>query len=203
MARRLDEHEARKDEINFFGKSLARRCKSSCELCGENTSLAVFEVPPVGHPDIEKCVMICEPCREQLADTKKINVNHWHCLNDSAWSEVPAVQVLVWRLLKRMASEAWAQDLLEQMYLEEDVQVWAEDEGGKSKGAKTLDSNGVALSEGDTVHIIKDLDVKGAGFTAKRGTVVKNIHLTNNPEHIEGRVNKTKIVLKTCFLKKA
>ena len=50
--------------------------------------------------------------------------------------------------------------------------------------------------------LIKDLDVKGAGFTAKRGTVVKNIIVGDDPEHIEGRVNKTKIYLKTCFLKK-
>ena len=51
--------------------------------------------------------------------------------------------------------------------------------------------------------IIKDLEVKGAGFTAKRGTVVKNIALTDNPEQIEGRVNGTRIVLLSCFLKKS
>ena len=62
--------------------------------------------------------------------------------------------------------------------------------------------NGVELQEGDSVCVIKDLDVRGASFTAKRGTIVKNIHLTSNPEHIEGRVNKTKLVLKTCFMKK-
>jgi protein PhnA len=68
---------------------------------------------------------------------------------------------------------------------------------------KTVDSNGTELLEGDSVTLIKDLDVKGANFTAKRGTMVKNIHLTDNPEHIEGKVNKQSIVLKTCFLKKA
>jgi len=50
--------------------------------------------------------------------------------------------------------------------------------------------------------LIKDLDVKGAGFTAKRGTVVKNITLTDNPLHIEGRVNGVRIVLVADFLKK-
>lgn len=202
MARGRDEHEARVEEVNSFGKDLVKRCKSCCELCGENTSLAVFEVPPVTDPDIEKCVMICATCREQVEDPQKINTNHWHCLNESAWSEIPAIQVLAWRLLKQL-NEPWAQDLLEQLYLEEDVQDWAEDDGTTSSGAKTLDSNGTELLEGDSVHIIKDLEVRGAGFTAKRGTIVKNIHLTNNPEHIEGRVNKTKIVLKACFLKKA
>ena len=65
------------------------------------------------------------------------------------------------------------------------------------------DTNGVTLNVGDTVTIIKDLNVKGAGFTAKRGTAVRNISLTTNPEQIEGRVNGVKIVLLTCFLKKS
>ncbi|NQZ56412.1 MAG: PhnA domain-containing protein [Lentisphaeraceae bacterium] len=210
MARGRDEHEARKMEVSSFGKDLARRCKSHCELCGENTSLEIFEVPPVGEPNIEKCVMICEPCRVQVQEPKAMDVNHWHCLNDAAWSEEPAIQVLAWRLLTRLKDHAWAEDLLEQMYLDEEIQAWAESDAEKVKGgddesyavAKTFDSNGVELFAGDTVTIIKDLDVKGAQFTAKRGTIVKGVYLTNNPEHIEGRVNKTRIVLKTCFLRK-
>ncbi len=56
---------------------------------------------------------------------------------------------------------------------------------------------------GDNVIIIKDLEVKGAGWTAKRGTVVKNITFTDNPEQIEGKVNGVKIILLSKFLKKA
>ena len=201
MAKGKQEHQARLDELSSFGKDLAKRCKSSCELCGENTSLAIFEVPPVSDPDFEKCVMICALCREQVENPDKINVNHWHCLNETAWSEVPAVQVLVWRLLEKLSSEPWAQDLKDQLYLDEEVVEWAENDGNKSS-SNTFDSNGAALFSGDSVTIIKDLDVKGAGFTAKRGTVVKNILVGDDPEHIEGRVNKTKIYLKTCFLKK-
>ncbi|HEX9448786.1 MAG TPA: alkylphosphonate utilization protein [Dongiaceae bacterium] len=68
----------------------------------------------------------------------------------------------------------------------------------------TKDSNGTILSEGDSVTLIKDLKVKGSSITLKRGTMVKNIHLTNDPEEIECRVEKVKgLVLKTCFLKKA
>jgi protein PhnA len=48
---------------------------------------------------------------------------------------------------------------------------------------------------GDTVMFIKDLDVKGSGFIAKRGTSVQNISMTSNPEQIEGRVNGVCIVL--------
>jgi protein PhnA len=47
------------------------------------------------------------------------------------------------------------------------------------------------------------LNVKGGGFTAKRGTLVKNIRTGADPTHVEGRVNKVAIFLKTCFLKKA
>ena len=69
--------------------------------------------------------------------------------------------------------------------------------------AETLDSHGTPLASGDSVTLIKDLDVKGAGFVAKRGTLVKNIRLTGDPAHVEGKVNGVAIVLKTQFLKKA
>lgn len=64
------------------------------------------------------------------------------------------------------------------------------------------DSNGTTLSEGDSVTVIKDLKVRGGSGVIKRGTVVKGIKLTENEEEIEGRVEKTHMVLKTCFLKK-
>ncbi|HEY9843225.1 MAG: PhnA domain-containing protein [Candidatus Sericytochromatia bacterium] len=202
MARGREEYDARLDEINSFGKLLAKRCKSRCELCGASTSLVIYEIPPVAEPDIDRCVMICPACREQIEDPAKIDVNHWHGLNDSAWSEVPAVQVLAWRLLRRLENQSWAQDLLEQLYLEPEVLAWAQAGSGVSTGSRTLDSHGTQLNEGDSVHLIKDLDVKGTSFVAKRGTTVKNIHLTDNPEQVEGLVNKTVIVLKTAYLKK-
>jgi len=66
------------------------------------------------------------------------------------------------------------------------------------------DSNGTILSEGDTVTVIKDLKVKGTSVTLKRGTTVKNIRLTDDPEEIECNAEKVRgLVLKTCFLKKA
>jgi protein PhnA len=66
------------------------------------------------------------------------------------------------------------------------------------------DSNGTPLSEGDSVTVIKDLKVKGTSLTLKRGTLIKGIHLTDDEEEIECRVEKIKdLVLKTCFLKKA
>lgn len=65
------------------------------------------------------------------------------------------------------------------------------------------DSNGVLLNSGDSVQVIQDLKVKGTSVTLKRGTVIKNIRLTDNEEEIECHAEKVKgLVLKTCFLKK-
>jgi protein PhnA len=65
------------------------------------------------------------------------------------------------------------------------------------------DSNGVPLAVGDTVVLIKDLSVKGAGFTAKRGTFVRGISLVvGDDAHIEGRVNGQRMVILTEFVKK-
>ena len=65
------------------------------------------------------------------------------------------------------------------------------------------DSNGTPLNEGDSVTLIKDLKVKGTSVTLKRGTLVKGIHLTDDEDEVECRVEKVKgLVLKTCFLKK-
>ncbi len=65
------------------------------------------------------------------------------------------------------------------------------------------DCNGNELTEGDAVLVIKDLKVKGASLTLKRGTLFKNIHLTSSQEEIECREGKSTLVLKTCFVKKA
>lgn len=64
------------------------------------------------------------------------------------------------------------------------------------------DSNGTELSDGDEVTVIKDLKVKGSSMVIKRGTKVKSIRLTDNPEEVDCRIDGSNIVLKTCFLKK-
>jgi protein PhnA len=65
------------------------------------------------------------------------------------------------------------------------------------------DSNGNLLNDGDSVTVIKDLKVRGSSDVIKRGTMVKNIRLTDDPAEIDCRVNKTAMVLRTEFLKKA
>lgn len=124
------------------------------------------------------------------------------------WSEFAPVQVMVYRLLNLLREELWARELLEQLYLDESLVGFAmaglptEKEKEGEVAIVTFDSNGTRLNEGDSVTLIKDLDVKGANFTAKRGTLVKNIALTNNPKHVEGKVNGIQIVLVAAYLKK-
>ncbi|GEP50481.1 PhnA-like protein [Flavobacterium noncentrifugens] len=65
------------------------------------------------------------------------------------------------------------------------------------------DSNGNLLNDGDSVTVIKDLKVRGSSDVIKRGTTVKNIRLTDDPAEIDCRVNKTAMVLRTEFVKKA
>jgi protein PhnA len=67
------------------------------------------------------------------------------------------------------------------------------------------DSNGTRLNDGDSVTLIKDLKVKGSGgVTLKRGTLIKNIRLTNDEAEIECNADKVKgLVLRTEFVKKA
>jgi protein PhnA len=174
---------------------LSQRSNSKCEFCGSPESLSAYEVAPKNDS-----VLTCSVCLEQIL-SGELDANHWRCLNDSMWSEFPAVQVMSWRLLTHLKSENWATDLLSQMYLEDATMEWAK--SGITEVELPKDSNGNSLNAGDTVTLIKDLDVKGANFTAKRGTIVRNISLSDNSEHIEGRVNGTKIVLVTKFLKKA
>lgn len=194
-------------------QDLLERSDSKCELCGSDSELKTYNIPPAQEPGTEtsaaKSILTCNTCLQQINQIDEMDVNHWRCLNESMWNQEPAVQVMAWRILDRLRDsgvEGWPQDLLDMLYLEDDIQQWAEAEKPVSESddelSPTKDSNGATLQNGDTITLIKDLVVKGANFTAKRGTVVKNISLTSNPEHIEGRVNSTRIVLLSCFLKK-
>ncbi|MEZ5528967.1 MAG: PhnA domain-containing protein [Porticoccaceae bacterium] len=185
---------------------LRARSNGHCELCGADTDLASYAVPPKDGSDADGAILACSTCRNQIENPDQVDANHWRCLNDSMWSQVPAVQVMAWRMLKQLSSEGWPQDLLDMLYLDEETLAWAKAGQSASSGdesAKTLDCHGAVLQAGDTVTLVKDLDVKGAGFTAKRGTAVRNISLTGNPEQIEGRVNGVRIVLLTKYLKKS
>ncbi|RRS30727.1 MAG: alkylphosphonate utilization protein [Epsilonproteobacteria bacterium (ex Lamellibrachia satsuma)] len=174
-------------------KALMERSGGKCELCGSEEGLTAYTVAPK-----DEQIVICSTCAASIEDPA-MDEKHWNCLHDSMWSTEPAVQVMAFRLLTKLG----AQDQLDMMYLEDDVRAWAEEGLNEEKVEPTRDSNGTILVEGDAVSIIKDLVVKGAGFTAKQGTTVKNIRMApGDPTHIQGRVNGTMIFLKTEFLKK-
>ncbi len=80
---------------------------------------------------------------------------------------------------------------------------WSADssEGDSTQGV-ARDSNGAELFDGDAVTVIKDLKVKGSSMVIKRGTKVKSIKLTDDPEYVDCKVEGSAIVLKTMFLKK-
>jgi len=178
-----------------------------CELCSSTTETSAYPVPKPDTVQLDNTATLCGTCRHQLENPKDLEVNHWHCLNESIWTENPAVKVLAWRILKRLATESWAQDLLDQLYMDDDLLTWAkadtEEEAASDTSIQAKDSNGTPLNNDDSVVLIKDLEVKGANFTAKRGTLVKKITLTDDPALVEGKVQGMQIVLKTCFLKKA
>jgi len=185
--------------------TLHTRSESKCELCSSTENLIIYEIPPDSDGSADKSILICETCHNQIENPEKVDVHHWRCLNDSMWSQIPAVQVMAWRMLTRLKDEGWPQDLLDMLYLDDQTLAWAKqtEENDIADSVQHLDSNGVLLEAGDTVTLIKDLNVKGANFTAKRGTAVRGISLVaDNPEQIEGRVNDQKIVILTKFVKK-
>ncbi len=188
-------------------QDLHARSESKCELCSATDDLVVYEIPPASNSEADQCVLLCNTCQEQINDASKVDANHWRCLNDSMWSQVPAVQVMAWRMLTHLRGEGWPQDLLDMLYLDEEALAWAQADGDGAADddvVKHIDSNGAVLAAGDTVTLIKDLTVKGANFTAKRGTAVRNILLVaDNLEHIEGRVSGQQIVILTKFVKKS
>ncbi|NND63179.1 MAG: PhnA protein [Flavobacteriaceae bacterium] len=187
-------------------RKLIKRSSGACELCASEENLSVYEVPSSPKTGVDSSLYVCEKCRDQFDDEDARDPNHWRCLNDSMWSTVPAVQVMAWRMLHRLKEYGWPQDLLDMMYLEEELQTWAEAAGDAEDKSDALihrDSNGAVLEAGDSVVLIKDLKVKGSSLVAKQGTAVRRISLDHtNAEYIEGKVDGQHIVIITKYVKK-
>ena len=168
------------DELNA-------RAEGVCEICGSTDALSPIEITS------EDVALFCAICAEVVPAP----TGHWRALEGAAWSLEPAVQIAVWRKLN-VLSEAWATDVQANMIMEPDVAARA-----SAVSVVHRDAHGAVLSTGDTVVLIKDLPVKGAGFTAKRGTAVRSIALVkDNADHIEGRVENQRIVILTEFVKR-
>jgi protein PhnA len=188
-------------------QKLHARSNGSCELCESKESLSVYEVPPHSYGNEDESILVCEVCKAQLEKRVALDANHWGCLNTSMWSEVPAVKVVSWRLLNRLKSNSWAADAIDMMYLEEDQLTWARAAGDEEDSGEIQfhkDSNGTILQSGDTVTLIKTLEVKGSQVKANVGVAVRNIRLVHdNLEQIEGKVDGQQIVILTKFVKKS
>lgn len=129
MAKRLEKHQERQAKLSLFGKELAKRCKSKCEICeAGGIKLMPYEVEPIpkDEPVFEQCVMICDTCTEQISNPRKFQSGeHWRGLAQVVWSDVPVVQVVAIRLLKRQeSSEDWARETLENVFVDESIEEW-------------------------------------------------------------------------------
>lgn len=188
------------ENLGLMDSYLKDRCQGKCELCGQSQNIEAYIVSPRKGDTIDEQVALCDHCLSQVEKTENLDSNHLRCVSESIWSEVQAVQVVSYRLLNQLSEHGWAQDAKDAAYLDEITLEWAE-----SLATKVVhkDSNGNILSDGDTVSLIQDLNVKGAGFTAKRGTAVRRIRLVHdNAEHIEGKAEGQHIVILTKYVKR-
>ena len=185
---------------------LNKRSEGKCELCKAENNLTLYEVLPQQGNNEDDSIMICGKCSVQIDRLEELDSKHWSCLSEIMWSEVPGIQVISWRMLNRFRNESWATENLDMMYLDDENLAWAKATGDHENDTTVnlhKDSNGTILQTGDTIILTKSLDVKGSILNAKLGTVVKNIRLvTENTEHIEGKIEGQVIVILTKYVRR-
>jgi protein PhnA len=183
-------------------KRVRDRSGSRCEISGSDENLVVYLVEPKTEASPENCILITKALKDQIENPETMNPNDWRGLSDSMWNENLPVQIVSWRMHVRLKN----MEMLEMMYLDEDALEWAKATGEADADEEKIvhkDSNGNVLLDGDSVVLIKDLDVKGATFTAKRGAAVHNIKLVwDEANLIEGRVENQSIFILTQYVKK-
>ncbi len=187
-------------------KILQERSGGVCELCRSTQNLSVYEVLPQEKSTASNNILICSKCKAQIEKKEDLDAGHWKILSETMWSEIPGVQVMAWRMLNRLKKESWAAEQLDILYLDVDTLAWARAAGDEDDDGKVdlhKDANNTVLTSGDTVILIKSLDVKGTSMNAKLGTVVKNIRLVpENTEQIEGKIEGQIIVILTKYVRK-
>ena len=183
-------------------KRLKDRSGSLCEISGSDEDLVLYLVEPKTEDIPENCILITQNLKNQIENPETMNANDWRGLSDSMWNENLPVQIVSWRMHARLKNN----DMLEMMYLDEDALEWAKATGEADDDEGKIihkDSNGNILKDGDSVVLVKDLDVKDATFTAKRGAAVHNIKLVwDDVNLIEGRVENQSIFILTQYVKK-
>lgn len=129
MAKGFDANQERKQALSFFGKDLARRAKSKCELTQKSgVSLVTYEIPPVpNEPEFDRCLLVSEDVLRQLEKPSTLRAGEWRHLSEVIWSDIPAVQAVTVRILRHLApSEPWAQGLIDESYLDPEVEALAD-----------------------------------------------------------------------------
>jgi protein PhnA len=189
--------------MSVIERKLKDRSGSVCEISGAEHDLVVYVLPPTNERTVENSVLMAKHLKDQIENPETTDEKDWRGLSESMWSEHLPVQIVSWRMLARLKNP----DLLDMMYLDEEALEWAKATGeGEEEDENKIvhkDSNGVTLLDGDSVVLIKDLDVKGATFTAKRGAAVHNIKLVwDDANLIEGRVENQNIYILTQYVKK-
>lgn len=126
MAKGYERSKQRGNKVSIFGKDLARRSKSKCELCGEGgLPLRVYEVQPAGdEPDKERCMFLCERCIDAIERLDKMTRVDLMFLNNSIWSEVEIVKAYSIALLRKIEEKnPWADDILDMVYMDEELEA--------------------------------------------------------------------------------
>jgi protein PhnA len=185
---------------------LEARAAGACELCTASEPLQGVNLEQLEGTAEEISVAVCGTCAKQLLRKDPLDPAHWQALGATMWSEHKPVKIAAWRMLQRLKDHTWAVDALEMLYLDDAETALAKLSGDHTRSAEVefhQDANGHRLEHGDTVVLIKSLDVKGSSLTAKMGTVVRNIRLdANNANYIEGRVEGQQIVILTQYVRK-
>ena len=130
MARGYDQNQERRQALSLFGRDLARRAKSKCELTQTSgVSLLTYEIPPApGEPEFERCLLVSEDVLRQLTHPENLRAGEWHHLKEIIWSDIPAVQAMALRILRHLApTEPWARDLIEETFLDPGVEALADE----------------------------------------------------------------------------
>ena len=124
MARGLSQHQARKAAVAALGRSLSRRAKAKCELCGASGSLKVIEVPPIEQePSSERAILACHSC-QRLMNGQDAEDSGVRFLEETVWSEVVPAQLTAVRLVNRFAADGrgWAVAVMDGLYLSPEVE---------------------------------------------------------------------------------
>jgi protein PhnA len=185
--------------------ALQARANGICEITGEATEqLFAYTIPPKNDDSLNHQVAVSQAVLEAINNNDYSNTNIWRSVTGSIWSEVPAVQVLSYKILTQLKSNDWALEALDGCYLDEALITWANAEAEALANAVIhKDAFGAILQSGDNVLLTENLNVKGTNFIAPKGTKVLKIRLVHdNAEQIEGKINGSTIVILTKFVRK-